>query len=187
MMNELIELINGILKPIKFIFLYFYERKEQKYNQIVKLYKLLNSDKNKEILLVSELFKDLTSLRMSFNNIKTLLEDSNALIIIYLLKNYKNLYDYDDNKFISLETEKWRSFKRICSGIFFIIIVLSIGLITFYVVNSNLLIDKIMYSVVLLFSLLYLVMYIKINEDIKLAEKIIKYYNDYVPEHKNIN
>lgn len=187
MIELIIGIIIRILKPIKFIVLFLYERKKQKYNQIVKLYKLINSDDNKKILLVSERFKDLTSLKMSYNNIKTLLEDNNALIIIYLLKNYKNLYDYNDNKFISLESKKWRDIKKIFSGLFLIGIVISLVFITLYMLNSNLLIDKIMFSIVIVFTSLYLIIYIKINEDIKFGEKIIKQYEVQVSEHTNTN
>lgn len=173
-MNEIIGLINILIKPIKFMFLYFSNKKEQKYNQIVKLYKLINSNKNKKILLVSELFKDLTSLKLSYNNIKTLLEDENALIIIYLLRNYKNLYDYDNNKFISLENEKFKNLKKWFLNIFLISTIISIAMIAFYIANTDSLIDKLIYAILLFFFLVYLIMYIKMNEDIKLADKIIK-------------
>ncbi len=178
-MYELIILfLSYISQPIRLIFIYFSKKKKQKHNQIVKLYKILNSNKIKKPLIVCELFKDLTSLQMSYSNIKTLFEDDNVLIIIHLLRNYKNLYCYDNNKLISLENKKFKNIKEIFLKIFLLCVIIFTGIITVYVINSDLLIYKLVYSILLIFLFSYLVIYIRMNEDIALAEKIIKKYDN---------
>ncbi len=171
----IIELIlKIIIEPMKFVLSFSIMKDEQKYNRISKLYELISCNENNQLLLISEIFKDLYSLQMNSDNVIALLKDKDAILIIYLLKKYENLFAYKNGKLIYLESKNFRKFKKYLINIAFVILGLLFFLITNYVINSNELMNKLVYSLLVVSFFVYLSIYIKIGKDLKIAEEIIK-------------
>lgn len=59
---------------------------------------------------------------MNSDNVIVLLKDKNAMLIIYLLKKYENLFAYKNGKLIYLESKNFRKFKKYLINIVFVIL-----------------------------------------------------------------
>ena len=160
----IIELIlKIIIEPMKLVLSFSIMKDEQKYNRISKLYELIYCNENNQSLLISEIFKDLYSLQMNSDNVIALLKDKNAILIIYLLRKYENLFAYKNGKLIYLESKNFRKFKKYLIHIAFVVLGLLFYLITNYVINSNVLMDKLVYCLVIRFIFFIVPIFILYN------------------------
>jgi len=174
--KELIAIAVLIFTPSiieKFIF-----QKSKKRKKLDLIQELVDKIDNKENdkWFICELFYQITSSNMNFNDISKLVKDDNILLILYLIQKYKRLYEYKDGKFQHANEFK-NKLIRFFSALIPKITVYISGVIlifsAFIFVDSNGLSDKIEFGIYILITSFYFFTSMSWNDDRKLAERLL--------------
>lgn len=126
---------------------------------------------------VSDLFYQISNIRMNYKDICNLMEDDDILLKLYLVQKYKRLYEYKNGKFQYANEFKKRWVRYISEFIpkltnYFISSIFILSAIIFVISDSS--VEKITFGIYILGTAFYLIGHLTWSDDINKAQELMR-------------